>query len=494
MKKLSFQTKVIALTSVLITVVCIASILIFISFYSSSERIKLQHDLDALLDFNAEAVAKPLWGLDRDEIEKLLRVMNGNDRIAYVGVWTSWGSEAELFAEQGDPSLKDYSIVGERDIFEPGSEELIGRLKLVLSGDRVRFANETIWRIGFAMGFIIIVVSIGVILLGFHLFTRPLRILSLTMQRLSRNETDIDIPSLDRADEIGGMARSIDKFKMNAIKIKTMTGELQDHAKRLEASLEQQKELNALQRQFVSMVSHEFRTPLAIIDSVATRLEKEVHNHNPEDLMSRIETVRGAVVRMIQLIDSTLSASLLDEGKVACEPELCDIAALVKEAQETLANAKATHRYEIDLDGLPRWILGDPKLLHQVFSNLVSNAMKYSPDGSTIAIEGWTDDASVFVSVRDQGVGIPENEITNLFQRFFRASTSAGIAGTGIGLYVVKRFVEMHDGSIAVESSEGDGTCFTIRLPIGDADTSASEDTDFLGELVDIDERLFSDA
>ena len=273
--KLSLQHKAIIFTSILITLVCIASLSIFVWLYTSNERQKLSDSLNVLLDIQSDVLAKPLWGLDREEIDKLLRVMAGDDLIAHVEVWTRWGDVTEPFAasgqyENGDPD----AVAGERDIVQPESGEVIGRLKLVLSSDHVQFAIETITFIGIGLGIVIIGISVTVICLGFAVFTRPLRVLNRAMQRLSEDDVDVDIPFIGRPDEIGAMAASIDRFKTNAIKVREMTGELREQAARLTTALDRERDLNALQRQFVTMVSHEFRTPLAIIDGAAKRLGK----------------------------------------------------------------------------------------------------------------------------------------------------------------------------------------------------------------------------
>ena len=478
----------------MITVVCILSISAFISIYLSNERQRLNNEIDVLLDTHSKALAKPLWGLDRDAVEKLLQVMSGHDHIAYVGVWTDGNNASKLFAERGVQVPGDNALTAERDIIEPDNGEMIGRLKLAVSGDHVQFAVKAIWWVGFAIVSAIIGISVGVIYLSFHVFTRPLRALTRTMQRLSDGDIDVDIPSLDRSDEIGDIARSIERFKANAIKIRAMTGEFRNHAKRLEDSLGREKEFNALQRQFISMVSHEFRTPLAIIDSAAGRLKKGAQTIGSEASTPWLDRIQTSVVRIIQLIEGAVSASHLDEGKIVAKPQACDIAALVKDAQESLTAARQTHRCDVHLDGMPSQFFGDPKLLRQVFSNLISNALKYSPEGSTITIEGRSDGVNMTVSIRDQGMGIPRGEMDRLFNRFFRGKKTTGIPGTGNGLYVTKAFVDMHDGVLSVESTENDGACFTVQLPVGGkaGRVSADEETDLLEDIIGIDERLFA--
>ncbi len=120
----------------------------------------------------------------------------------------------------------------------------------------------------------------------------------------------------------------------------------------------------------------------------------------------------------------------------------------------------------LDVDGLPEFIDADPRSLTQVFTNLLSNAVKYAPGTSEIRIAAWEETGNVKVSVSDDGVGIDAEDVPRLFQRYFRARTSTGIAGTGIGLNLVKQIVELHQGSIEVQSARGCGSTFTVTLPI----------------------------
>ncbi len=118
------------------------------------------------------------------------------------------------------------------------------------------------------------------------------------------------------------------------------------------------------------------------------------------------------------------------------------------------------------MDRLPEEIHADAELLDQVFTNLLSNAVKYAPNDPRIEVKGWTDGTFAALSVRDHGVGIAADDFPRMFERFFRAATSAGISGTGIGLNLVKRLMEMHTGTIQVDSVAGQGSVFTVRLPI----------------------------
>ena len=248
------------------------------------------------------------------------------------------------------------------------------------------------------------------------------------------------------------------------------TNEVEKKAVELEGALAREKEYNALQQKFVALVSHEFRTPLSIIDGAAQRLIRRKDKLDADEVETRANKVRSAVTRMVGLIDTTLYASSLDAGKIDMKITSCDIQELLLEVCERHSEISPSHQIELMVDDLPCKIFADHRLLDQVFTNLLSNAVKYSPDSPLIEVKGWNDEENALITVTDQGVGIPANDLPHMFGQFFRAKTSEGIKGTGIGLNVVKEFVEMHGGSVGVDSLEGEGSTFTVRIPIGGED------------------------
>ncbi len=244
------------------------------------------------------------------------------------------------------------------------------------------------------------------------------------------------------------------------------TKDLNAQAVELRAALDKEKEVNEQQRQFVAMASHEFRTPLAIIDSAAQRLQRSSVNLTPEKLEDRIGKIRTAVRRMTRLMESTLSAARLDEGKINIEIAPCNIECIIAEACRRMQDIALNHNITQDLQDLPKTIHADADALEQVLTNLLSNAVKYSPDAPDIAVSARCEADHVIIEIRDHGLGIDPDDLPNLFSRFFRAKTSLGIAGTGIGLNLVKTLVEMHGGRVSATSEKGAGSTFIVRMPI----------------------------
>ena len=166
----------------------------------------------------------------------------------------------------------------------------------------------------------------------------------------------------------------------------------------------------------------------------------------------------------------------MEEGKMAFEISPCDVALLVLETCARQQEVSARHTITPDLRDMPASIQADTAALEQVFTNLLSNAVKYSPESRQIDVKGRAEDGYVVISVRDYGLGIDAEDLPNMFSKFFRAKSSTGIAGTGIGLNLVKTLVEMHQGSVDVRSTRGTGSTFTVRLPIAGPDSTTLRD------------------
>jgi signal transduction histidine kinase len=244
----------------------------------------------------------------------------------------------------------------------------------------------------------------------------------------------------------------------------------------LRQALEKERKLNKLQRQFISMASHEFRTPLAIIDGAAQRLERRSSKSDREEINKRAHKIRGAVERMTKVMESTLSAASLDVGKLTIHVKPCDIVTLLNEACQRQGELSENHYISCDFSELPVTIQADPNSLEQIFSNLLSNAVKYSPGSPEIEVKAYAEASDVVFSIRDCGIGIDAEDLPRMFERFFRARTATGIAGTGIGLNLIKVLIELHDGSITLESKVGKGSTFTVRLPISGPEEIDSKD------------------
>jgi signal transduction histidine kinase len=295
----------------------------------------------------------------------------------------------------------------------------------------------------------------------------PLVDLAKRMLRVAASETSVEVLGTQRHDEIGEMARAVVVFRNNAIDLARNRHALAQQAAMLQEKLAEEQRLTLLQRNFVSMASHEFRTPLAIIDGHAQRLISMRERLTADELAERARKVRSTVARMTQLIDNLIgSARLIDGGiDLYFHPAQVDLAALVRDVcnlqRELTPNAQILERIKPQ----PLIVHGDASLLRQVFGNLLSNAVKYSPGGGLIQVTTVREDAQITVAIEDCGIGIPDKDRERVFERYYRGSNTSGIVGSGVGLYLVKAIVELHEGRVTLESREGEGSQFMVHLP-----------------------------
>jgi signal transduction histidine kinase len=180
---------------------------------------------------------------------------------------------------------------------------------------------------------------------------------------------------------------------------------------------------------------------------------------------------------MTRLMESTLSAARMEEGKIEVVIEPCDIGKVVREVCAHQQEIVQTHVISTYLAGLPETILADASSVEQMLANLLSNAVKYAPNEPEIAVVALRMGSFVVIAVCDRGLGIDADELDNIGERYFRGKTSTGIAGTGIGLALTKVLIDMHGGSLNIESKKGEGSTFTISLPIAGPDQSQQAET-----------------
>ncbi len=239
----------------------------------------------------------------------------------------------------------------------------------------------------------------------------------------------------------------------------------------LREALKHEKEMRKMQNEFVALMSHEFKTPLQIIDSTRELVERKIRNYNiaDESLSKSLERIKGGVQRMNGLISSVLNLAKIESGENAIKLERSpfnfkNLVDEIIEKSSTLAAGKNI-RIICRLDEIDHEFNGDSKLLDHSITNIVANAIKYSKNNSTVKILAKSNDKKVALRVIDQGIGIPKEDVSSVGKKFFRAKNTATTAGTGIGIYLTKHFVEMHAGEIVIDSEINVGTSVTVILP-----------------------------
>lgn len=235
----------------------------------------------------------------------------------------------------------------------------------------------------------------------------------------------------------------------------------------LQNALAKERELSQLKSEFVSLVSHEFRTPLEIIMSSTDNLRRYHDRLLPEKRDELLRTINKSVRRMAGMMEEVLVLGRLETERMEFEPKSLEFPTLCRRICDEIESA--TNRrcpIALELKGAMAGAVGDESLLRHIFTNLLSNAVKYSSAGQAVAFTAQLVDGHVICRIVDHGCGIPEADQKRLFQAFHRGSNVEQIPGTGLGLLIVQRCVDLHGGEIKFESFEGKGTTFTVTLPL----------------------------
>ena len=292
---------------------------------------------------------------------------------------------------------------------------------------------------------------------------RPVRAVADGAGRIAGGELSLRLP-VEGPGEVGDLTRAFNEM-----------------AERLEAShheLEQQneelRESERMKTELVSIVSHELRTPLAsVLGFTALLLKREFE---PATRRHYLGIVDAQARRLAALLEDFLDVQRIEHEGVDLATERVDLADLLDEQAQLYAAQSPKHQLAVELAERPLTVRGDPGRLAQVVGNLLSNAIKYSPDGGTVELVAARSAEGVRIAVRDEGLGIPEDQQDRIFTKFFRGDAGAtGITGTGLGLAVSREIVEAHGGRIGFDSDPGQGTTFWLELPGANGESRATQ-------------------
>ncbi len=234
----------------------------------------------------------------------------------------------------------------------------------------------------------------------------------------------------------------------------------------LRLELEKQTELLQLKENFISVVSHEFRTPLSVIISSSELVQSYHERMTPERQLKHVEVIQAQARFMTDLLDDVLMINKARAGKLEFNPVVLNLEHFCKETVERIEMLdQGKHTFVVRYEGDLTAVRLDVKQLQHILVNLLSNAVKYSPEGGEVVLEVRREAGEVVLRVSDHGIGIPAESLPLLFEPFHRAKNTGEIGGTGLGLAIVKESVERHGGTITCESAVNVGTTFTVRLP-----------------------------
>ncbi|MBN8696570.1 MAG: PAS domain-containing sensor histidine kinase [Bacteroidetes bacterium] len=279
----------------------------------------------------------------------------------------------------------------------------------------------------------------------------------------------IDITERKQAEEkLKSYSTELEKrVEDRTLMLREAIAELEKTKEEIHAALEKEKELNDLKSRFVSMASHEFRTPLSTILSSVSLISKYNSPDTEDKKQKHISRVKSSVSHLTDLLNDFLSLGKLEEGVIKAAPQLFNIVEFSKDViVELQVVAKEGQQIKYEHTGSIQEVYLDNKLLRNIYINLLSNAIKFSPENGLILINTEVDERFMRIEVIDSGIGISKEDQVHLFERFFRAQNATNIQGTGLGLNIVAKYVELMGGEITFTSELNKGTTFSIKFPL----------------------------
>jgi signal transduction histidine kinase len=256
------------------------------------------------------------------------------------------------------------------------------------------------------------------------------------------------------------------KVEERTLILKSALKEVERSQEELSDAFNKEKELNDIKSRFVSMASHEFRTPLSTIFSSVALIGKYTLTEEQDKRNKHLWRIRDSVQHLNGLLEDFLNLGRLEEGKIKAEPVVFDAREHILDVCEEMRGMeKPGQQIQFTFNGEHSFIT-DKRLLKNILINLLSNAIKFSDPGKSIYIDITHKENQLFINVKDEGVGVPEEDMQHLFSTFFRGKNVTNVQGTGLGLNIVRRYVQLLNGTITVTSEINKGTIFHLSLPL----------------------------
>ncbi len=412
--------------------------------------------------------------------------------IYLVDLWAKYNpSKSVRFLESGVPGLVTQQvlergeIVENKDIYtdkwgtwlsafaplKDSNGEVRAVLGIDIQADYVRSLQQEIrdkvwltFAITYAILFVLIYILSGIL-------TKHLTELTRSAERIAEGNYDQALSFSNRSqfpDEMNTLAQVFEVMIDSIRTREQLIREGKQAEDEIRRALQEEKELGELKSRFVSMASHEFRTPLTTIRTAIEILERYGDVASEAKKSEYFQRIRAAIQNINQLVEDVLIIGEAESGKLEFNPQWLDLEALCQEILEEIElGVGAGHTIALTCSGRSQQVYVDPKLIRSILLNLLSNAVKYSAQGSVIRFACSYLEQAVSFEIQDQGIGIPLEDQPQLFELFHRARNTNKIQGTGLGLAIVKQCVEIHHGQITFTSQENIGTTFCATLPFG---------------------------
>lgn len=310
-------------------------------------------------------------------------------------------------------------------------------------------------------------------LIGLDIYPKfPGRVRQAVIEKLNMVFDGAVISDFDLPESLKGHLYVMDAFPLTendgsiayaGVIIRNVT-HLKQAEEELRKALKKEKELGELKSRFVTMASHEFRTPLTTVLSSASLLKKYVSGDQQKNLEKHVNKIISSVNVLNDILNDFLSIGKIEEGKVIARPMQINIKESITSSIQELASIQKEGQEIFYEHKGEEWVLLDPTMLKHIINNLISNAIKFSPERSKIEVNTYWVDGRLQLTVKDEGIGIPDENKDNLFQRFYRGSNAMNIQGTGLGLHIVGKYLELMNGKIEFVSELYKGTKFIISF------------------------------
>lgn len=416
---------------------------------------------DLLIDFREDTLAQTsVYDLNGDLIASTLI-------LADESMILSEQNREFVLTQQADSSLTRPLQVGSiayREVLGPWEVRSGTDIGFIGSALPVEFLTVTSSSTRIQIFLLTLAGVLLVVGVGFFIarqITKPLENIMIAIRKIRRGDFDVKVKPTSN-DELMVLTYGLNRMVAG---LKEITIRRLREA-RLRAEIQNERELNELKSRFVSMVSHEFRTPLATILSSSQYLQRYEHRADTSKREKHYDRITTSVTRMTNLLEDVLVIGRSESGRLNFEPTKVNFGAMVEVIVEDIQfSVQSAHQIDLKISGDLRNVHIDENLMTLVITNLLTNAIKYSPEADKVHF--WIDgnDRRIKFAVKDYGLGIPQADRDNLFQPFHRANNVGGIPGTGLGLYITRLVIELHGGQIKVNSRDGIGTTFTVRIP-----------------------------
>ena len=468
-----------------------------LSYYYSNINYKLlekhaKTELEAMAKSSSLSIELAIKSNDFQIIEETINQISNDNRYAFIAILEQDddAEESKLFKCFPDSLTKNRPFFDSVTYYlnESALETEIIKGKIIIGisktadAKKLQDLNKPILHLTILANLILLVLSS----LFFLLITNPLRTASRFAAELSKENYTSELTWTKGKNEISVLNNSLNTLKKNLMqhketndglvknleqslsKEKVRTIALVDSENKLKVSLLKEKELGELKTSFVSMASHQFRTPLSVIQAntelfnILASAGKKIEPEKSEKITGRI---KNEIIKMTELMDEVLILGKLTSGNIHFAPKEIDIINFCNQLVEEFNLIQDDGRtLDFKFEGDPYTVNLDPRLLTHTLSNLISNAFKYSVGKKNPELTIHFKPKELLVSIKDYGLGIPKAELSNLFQPFFRANNVTDIKGSGLGLNIAKEYVEINKGEIAVKSTLGEGSCFEIKF------------------------------